>query len=80
MLNHVVDRVAAAAANANHLDLGALVKLFNHLDRHMNLLRQLCPSKPLKNTGNSPFFTKLPPDFGSFAIPQAPARGRRSSF
>jgi hypothetical protein len=27
-LNHVLDRVAAAAANANHLDQGALVERF----------------------------------------------------
>jgi hypothetical protein len=32
----VLNRVTAATANANHLDLGALVKLFDHLDRHKN--------------------------------------------
>ncbi|MPM85257.1 hypothetical protein SDC9_132335 [bioreactor metagenome] len=34
--NHVVDGVAAAAADADHLDLRALVEFFgfNHVDRH----------------------------------------------
>ena len=40
-VDHVVDRVAAAAADADHLDLGALVKrfFFNHFDRHFFLLK-----------------------------------------
>jgi hypothetical protein len=36
--DHVLDGVAAAAAHADHLDLGALVEFFDHLDRHVNLL------------------------------------------
>ena len=35
-LDHVLNRVTAAAADADHLDLGALVELFgfNHFDAH----------------------------------------------
>ena len=35
--DHVLDRVAAATADADHLDLGALVELFdfNHFDAHL---------------------------------------------
>ena len=35
-VDHVLDRVAAATADADHLDLGALVELFdfNHFDAH----------------------------------------------
>ncbi|MBW8844903.1 MAG: hypothetical protein JF607_08035 [Burkholderiales bacterium] len=33
--DHVVDRVAAATTDPDHLDLGALVKLFDHLDGHI---------------------------------------------
>jgi hypothetical protein len=32
--DHVLDRVAAAAAHAHHLDAGALFEFLNHLDRH----------------------------------------------
>jgi hypothetical protein len=34
----VVDGVAAATTDPDHLDLGALVKLFDHLDGHIALL------------------------------------------
>ena len=39
--NHVFDRVAAAATDADHLDLGALVEhlFFNHFNRHVYLLK-----------------------------------------
>ena len=33
--DHVVDRVAAAAAHADHLDLGAHAEFFNHFDGHV---------------------------------------------
>jgi hypothetical protein len=36
--DHVVDGVAAATTDPDHLDLGALVKLFDHLDGHIALL------------------------------------------
>jgi hypothetical protein len=42
LVDHVVDGVAAAAANTDHLDLGALVKLVDHLDGHVSLLLKSC--------------------------------------
>jgi hypothetical protein len=38
-LDHVLDRVAAAAAHPDHLDVGALVEFFgvDHLDAHVAL-------------------------------------------
>ena len=33
--DHVVDRVAAAAADADHLDLRVFVELFDHFDGHV---------------------------------------------
>jgi hypothetical protein len=37
-VDHVLDGVAAAAAHADHLDLGALVEFFDHFDGHVSLL------------------------------------------
>jgi hypothetical protein len=36
--DHVFDGVAAAAADADHLDLGAFVECFDHFDGHVDLL------------------------------------------
>ena len=56
-LDHVFNRIAAAAANANHFDLCALVKTFfnfNHFDGHGVLLFEVRFVRPsfqwLKNT------------------------------
>jgi len=40
--DHVLDGVAAAAADADDLDLGAKFELFDHLDGHGSLLRVGC--------------------------------------
>jgi hypothetical protein len=39
--DHVLHRVAAAAAHPDHLDAGALCKFLDHFDWHGSLLRRL---------------------------------------
>jgi hypothetical protein len=42
LVDHVLDGIAAAAADADHLDLGALVKFVDHFDGHVSLLVKSC--------------------------------------
>jgi hypothetical protein len=41
----VLDGVAAAAADADDLDLRALVELFDHFDGHVSLLEKVAVAK-----------------------------------
>ena len=65
--DHVLDGVAAAAADADHLDLRALVELFDHLDSHVRLLVRLqLPVKKVPTTTNRDLVTHAS---GSFVMP-----------
>ena len=45
LVDHVLDGVAAAAADADDLDLRALVELFDHFDGHVSLLEKVAVAK-----------------------------------
>jgi hypothetical protein len=52
----VVDRISAAATDPDHLDLGALIKLFDHLDRHKKPPSPIMQLPSVKNYGGIPVF------------------------
>src|SRR4051794_1074634 len=65
-LDHVLDRVAAAAAHADHLDLRAHAELFDHFNCH-----------PRLHSWHLLWAPKSPGSFlGSVGFPAGPAGGR----